>query len=144
MDFLRAHRKALLIGGAVLVCLAAALLLVHSTGPGDIDITKAEFKLRLDSIFAIDSPIDFEILSARDMGLSIDDYAESVDARYYPEEYERLKAMLALEKWESPRQGCHGLVISSDSLCPRAYHFNTFTFWLDDSTRGLTVNFIHE
>lgn len=149
MGRLRFHRKAVILSGVVLIVVATVtatlLTLISGLRPGDLNMSKPESKSRIDDIFAIDSPVEFDIIAARhSAALSIDDYFETVEVQYCAEEYDKLKRMLALEKWESPREGRHSLLILSDSLCRRAYHFNAFTFWLDDSTRGLSVEFIHE
>jgi hypothetical protein len=145
VEFLKTRKKVLLWTGIALACVAAFFWFVSSLGESQLDITKAEFKQRIDTILRIDSPANFEIVSAHDLGFAIGDYVECIKARYNPADYERLKAMLNLKEWELPRSGCYQLWISSDSVyLLSGYDFNGFTFRLLDSACVLSADFIHE
>jgi hypothetical protein len=145
VEFVKKHKKVLLRTGIALACVAAFFWFMSSLlGDSQLDITKAEFKQRIDTILRIDSPANFEIVSAHDLGFAIGDYVECIEVRYYPADYERLKAMLDLAKWESFGDGHHRLSILSRTVFPGNANFNDFTFQLDDSTRILSTDFAHE
>ncbi|TFH64103.1 MAG: hypothetical protein E4G91_06865 [Candidatus Zixiibacteriota bacterium] len=145
VEFVKKRKKVLLWIGTALACVAAFFWFVSSLlGESELDITKAEFKQRIDTILKIDSPANFEIVSAHDLGFAIGDYVECIEARYYPVDYERLKTMLDLTKWESFGDGRLRLSILSRTVFPGNANFNNFTFRLDDSTCVLSIDFAHE